>query len=104
MGGGKICRYFPKRLAASHRAPPSAGGGGPDIGGEPAAKGRAATLVPESARAPRRGAGRNSRPWGINAILARTAGRLSSSIAGWTALATGRLSNGVAARTAHRAA
>ena len=56
------------------------------------------------ARAPRRGTRPNSRPWGINAILARTAGRLSGSIASRTALAAGRLSNAVAARTAYRAA
>ena len=57
-----------------------------------------------SAHAPRRGTRPNSRPWGINAILARTAGRLSSSIASRTALAAGWLSNAVAARTASRAA
>ena len=57
-----------------------------------------------SAHAPRRGTRPNSRPWGINAVLARTAGRLSSSIASRTALAAGRLSNAVAARTASRAA
>ena len=57
-----------------------------------------------SARAPRGGTRANSRPWGINAILARTAGRLSSSIASGTALAGWRLSNAVAARTASRAA
>ena len=61
-------------------------------------------LVSVSAHAPRRGTRPNSRPWGINAILARTAGRLSSSIASRTALAAGRLSNAVAARTASRAA
>ena len=42
----------------------------------------------------------NSRPWGINAILARAAGRLSSSIATRTALAAGGLSSAVAARAA----
>ena len=57
-----------------------------------------------SAHAPRRGTRPNSRPWGINAILARTARRLSSSIASRTALAAGWLSNAVAARTASRAA
>jgi hypothetical protein len=57
-----------------------------------------------SAHAPGRGTRPNSGPWGIDAILARTAGRLSSSIAGRTALAAGRLSNAVAARTASRAA
>jgi hypothetical protein len=57
-----------------------------------------------SAHAPGRGTRPNSGPWGIDAILARTAGRLSSSIANRTALAAGRLSNAVAARTASRAA
>jgi hypothetical protein len=46
----------------------------------------------------------NSRPWGIDAILARATGRLSSSISTRTASATGGLCNAVAARTAPRAA
>jgi hypothetical protein len=46
----------------------------------------------------------NSRPWRVNAILARAAGGLSSAIASRTALAAGGLSNAVAALTAAPAA
>jgi hypothetical protein len=45
----------------------------------------------------------NSRPWGINAILARAAGRLGRRIATRTALATGRLSSVGAAGAAYSA-
>jgi hypothetical protein len=91
----KAC-LLPSSLEKRHRK-------GTDIGGKPPTKRRAARLVLASARAPRRGARPNPRPWGIDAILARTAGRLSSSIASWTALAPGGLSSVSAAGAAYSA-
>ena len=119
-GGWMLCRHSDAAQKKPRRSGAKLGGGACRPTPSPAHEGQSRSRARNSAashdrtssravgsasaHAPRRGTRPNSRPRRINTILARTAGRLSSSIASRTALAAGRLSNAVAARTASRAA